>query len=228
MEVEMTMWSWLLVIGVIALFAGLAWFTIWNMNRKAVWHLGNPRDDTALKAQQAIIDSLTVQTPPKRDAFPFVLSQVPIHENVRQGIIDGFADVTARAKAKGWLNGFDPSQYTVMLFPSVRDHDADGTYSPVFQVFFKKGTAYDNSIYDQVPNAPGGWIFAAEQVLTTANQQTLKYEPTNVFMIAMNDQRDYTARVVSYGLEHILSWKNDPAFYEATKDHSGGGVHPLF
>lgn len=172
--------------------------------------------------RDAIIATLVHETPAVPGHFPFVRSQVPLTEAVEQGIIEAFYERITAAQNKGWANGFDPAAYEILIFPSVRDHNLDGVYSPVFQVFIDPGDPYDNSIYDQVPNSPGGWIFAAEQVLTTGKV------PKNVFIIAANDSREYTKRVVSYALDHLFAWYNDRELYMATVDHSQTGGHPLW
>lgn len=172
--------------------------------------------------QDAIIETLIFETPAVPGSFPNVFSQAPLASDLRQGIIDAFAERTATARARGWTRGFDPSQYTIYVFPSVRDHDSNGTYSPSFQVFIDAGSWYDGSIYDQEPDSPGGWIFAAEQVFTRGD------ELTNAFVIAMNDSRAYTEVATANALDHLFAWHNDRALYERTKDHSQGGGHPLW
>lgn len=176
---------------------------------------------------QKIIDTLVVQTNAISGVFPRVLSQAPLSEQMTAGIKEGFRERIARARdVYGWTAGLDPAGYTILVFPSVRDHDSNGNYAPSFQVFFDKGDPYDGSIYDQEPNSPAGWTFAAEQVLQ--NNVNGRLEPVDVFVIAMNDREDYSARVTSYGLDHLFAWKNDRGIYESTKDHSQGGGHPLW
>lgn len=163
--------------------------------------------------QQAIIDSLTEYTyiPPK------VYSRSPLSIDIKNGIADAFDERITTAKSKGWTKGLNPVDYTIYVFPSVRDLDADGNYSPVFQVFLPKGDPYNGSEYDH-----GGWIYAAEQVLTEGDQLT------DTFIIAANNSREYTQRVVSYALDHLFAYKNDRELYERTKNHANGGQHPLW
>lgn len=163
--------------------------------------------------EQAIIDSLTYVeeiggiTVKSRDHLPF---------DVVQGILQGFTETFAKARALGYTEGQSFTDYTVLVFPSVRNYDDNGTYSPVFQVFLNPKDPYIGSVYDH-----GGWIYAAERVLTRNGV------PTGTFIIADNTSREYTARAVTYGLEHLLLFKNDRSRYEATKTHLTGG-HPLF
>lgn len=166
--------------------------------------------------QQAIIAKLTHQT--VRPDFPIVFSELPLTVEVIDGITDAFAERIIAAHLKSWTKGLDPERYTLYVFPSVRDVDLDGNYSPVFQVFLPPGSPYIGSEYDH-----GGWIYAAEQCLTDGNGNL-----TNQFVIAANNSRAYTARATSYGLDHLFLWHNDRAEYERTKDHSHGGQHPLW
>jgi hypothetical protein len=192
----------------------------WKQDR---WPFGSSWATASPNSRQdAIIETLKYETRPVPGVFPHVRSQAPLSNEVRQGIIDAFVERTAKARVLGWKDGFDPAEYTILVFPSVRDHNPDGTYSPVFQVFIDAGSWYDGSEYDQDPASPGGYIFAAEQVLTRGS------ELTNTFVIAASDDGAYTQRVVSYALDHLFAAKNDRALYEATKDHSKSGGHPLW
>lgn len=165
--------------------------------------------------QQAVIDTLREKT---IIGGAVILSQAPLSGDVQNGIVDAFIERKDAALAKGWRAGLSPQNYTIYVFPSVRDTDLDGNYSPVFQVFLPPGSPYVGSEYDK-----GGWIYAAEQCLTDGNGNL-----TNQFVIAANNSRAYTARATSYGLDHLFLWHNDRAEYERTKDHSQGGGHPLW
>lgn len=169
--------------------------------------------------QQAIIDRLKVKTEIcEAPGFPQVWSAGVLSQDVQDGIEDAFKERQAAARAKGWVSKLNAVEYTMYVFPSVRDTDLDGNYSPAFQVFLPPGSPYIGSEYDK-----GGWIYAAEQCLTDGNNNL-----TNQFVIAANNSRAYTARVTSYGLDHLFLWHNDRAEYERTKDHSQGGGHPLW
>jgi hypothetical protein len=206
----------IILILVAAGYFALAWW-------RKLWPFKVSQKPKTTSRQDAIIETLVHETPAVDGQFPNVFSQAPLSAEVKQGIIDAFAERIGRARDLfGWTIGLNPAIYTIYVFPSVRDHSPDGTYSPVFQVFIDAGSWYDGSIYDQEPNSPGGWIFAAEQVLTRGS------ELTNAFVIAMNDSREYTQRAVSYGLDHLFAWHNDRIVYERTKDHSEGGGHPLW
>lgn len=204
---------------VLIIIAALAVGYILYAARAKKWPFASESTVGTKSRQQAIIETL-------KHKFEVhgavVFSQAPLPNAVTDGIANAFFERIAAARVKGWQNGLDPHNYTIFVFPSVRDHDADGTYSPCFPVFIDAGDPYDNSIYDQEPNSPGGYIFAAEQVLMTGQI------PQNKFIIAMNDKRDYSARVTSYALDHLFAWHNDRDLYNRTADHSRGSQHPLW
>lgn len=186
-------------------------FAWWKMSRKGkIVGVIKPKD-----RQQAIIDSLTAATVVDG---AMVLSRMALSEDVKQGIKDAFFERTEKAKMLGWTKGFNPADYTIYVFPSVRDIDLDGNYSPVFQVFLLPSDSYIGSVYDH-----GGWIYAAEQIIMNG------IAPTNKFIITANNSREYTQNAVANGLDHLLAYKNDRALYERTKDHSDGvSRHPLW
>ncbi|HYP54633.1 MAG TPA: hypothetical protein VEQ42_13870, partial [Pyrinomonadaceae bacterium] len=84
-------------------------------------------------------------------------------------------------------------------------------YSPDIAV----GSAqYAGSVYDQ-----GGYVYASGMVIST--QQS-------AFIIAEHE-RDWhrVSDVARYEGEHLVLYHNDRRRYEATKDHSQGGGHPI-
>jgi len=165
-------------------------------------------------SEQAIIDTLRMMTIVEGTT---VFSRTALPEEVKQGIIAAFDERVTKARTKGWYGGFN-AKYRIYVYPSVRDTDPNGNYSPCFQVFLPPGDPYIGSEYDK-----GGYILAAERVLTDGNGN-----PENIFIIAENTSKAYTERVVSYALDHLFAWHNDKDLYYATVDHSKGGGHPLW
>jgi hypothetical protein len=186
----------------------------------------------AAAQMQKIINSLDGNTAAVPGVNPRILHRGALKPEILAGIREGFREriVKAQTMLKDpanpqsgfWDQGLAPEIYTVMVFPAVRDYSSDGTYSPSFQVFFNPGDPYDESGYDQEPGKPGGWTFAAEQVLTSNGF------PVDVFIIADNNSEQYSALATANGLDHLFAYKNNQALYESTKDHSGGGGHPLW
>jgi hypothetical protein len=182
-------------------------------------------DNYAAIQMQSIINTLTDDRAAVPGEMPRILARPgKITDEVLAGIREGFRERIAKARdVMGWTYDLDPAQYTVMIFPSVRDYDLDGVYSPVFQTFFNAGNSYDESQYDQEPGKPGGWTYAAEQVLVNGSQLL------NIFIIAENNTAEYSARVTSYALDHLFPYHNDFDLYSATADHSqGNNPHPLW
>lgn len=159
---------------------------------------------------------------PEPQKKPCVIAAHILPDAVTNGIQAAFTERIATAKARGWTNNLDPAIYTVKVLPATRTHDSDGNYAPSFAVPFGAGDPYDESIYDQQPNTPGGYLNAAEQV------EIKNGKPTNVFMIADNDSAEYTKTAVSNGLDHLFAWYNDRALYHATENHANGSAHPLW
>lgn len=168
--------------------------------------------------EQAIIDSLIYIPSWQTEAHPKLYTNIKPDDVVLQGINDAFNERIAKAKTLGWTQHLDPNEYTLLIFPSVRDYDDQGTYSPSFQVFLDPNSPYNGSVYDH-----GGYIYAAERCLTDSAGNL-----TGTFIIAANNSKEYTKTAVSNGLDHLFAWYNDRVLYEATKDHSKGGGHPLW
>jgi len=105
----------------------------------------------------------------------------------------------------------DPYPNTVFIAKADRTKNAAGEYSPDIAV----GAAqYAGSIYDQ-----GGYIYAAGMVI---------YFTPPAFVIAEHTKDlDRVSNVVRYEGEHLVLYFNDRQRYEATKDHSKGGSHPI-
>lgn len=162
------------------------------------------------------IDKLKVKTTTPGGVF-VVSAKTP--STLMQTAIDlAFAEMREIAARLGFTNKIEPNNYTILVFPSVRDYNADGTYCPSFQVYFQPGDPYDGSVYDQLPNQPGGWTYAAEQVLSPDNC---------TFVIADCENAEYIRASTHNGLDHIYLFFNDRQRYEDTKSHANGGGHPI-
>ena len=189
-----------------------------------------PEKLTAVQRQQLIIDSLKEGRSAEPGEMPMILARPgKLTPNLLAGIREGFRERIERARTvMGWENDLAPQSYIVLVFPSVRDYDAEGNYEPSFQVFFDKGNTYDESIWDQEPGKEGGWTYAAEQVLMeyVRDGDQIGWRPTHVFIIAENDDVLYSANATANGLDHLFAYRNDLNLYYATADHSQGGYHP--
>jgi hypothetical protein len=128
-----------------------------------------------------------------------------------QAIDKGLTDLFAVARKNGYGRHLNYSDYTVFIARADRTKNATGQYSPDIAV----GAAqYAGSIYDQ-----GGYIYAAGMVV---------YFNPSAFVIAEHT-KDFNrvSDVVRYEGEHLVLYFNDRQRFEATKDHSKGGGHPI-
>lgn len=230
----MPTWAYILIGLVIAV---VVFFVVKSLKKKA----GDKKPDPGTGPQKRfddIVATLTHETPAIRGVFPFVKSRSVLPDQVYQGIKDAFVETHLRAHAiDGFTASVDPADCKILVFPSVRDFDANGNYSPAFQVFFAAGSVYDESEFDKEPGKPGGYTLAAEQVMTVADSSTWTIipHPDNIWLIAENNSYEYTKNVTSCGLEHILAYKHSLGFYLQTRDHvpsfynNGNPVsHPIF
>jgi len=133
-----------------------------------------------------------------------------------EAIDDEFRAVQALIAPRGW--SINPSEYTVHVFPSARDYDANNVYSPCFKLHIGAGSWYDESDYDQEKGKAGGWIYAAEWVVDLQAKR---------FVITQNHSEEYTRACIHNGLDHIILFHNDIDWYGRTADHSNGGGHPI-
>jgi len=123
----------------------------------------------------------------------------------------GLTDLFAVARKNGYSRKLNYADYTVFIGKPDRIKDGSGKYSPDIAV----GAAqYAGTQYDK-----GGYIYASGMVLA-------QNPPT--FVIAEHTA-DFprVSDVVRYEGEHLVLYHNDRRRYEATKDHSQGGGHPI-
>jgi hypothetical protein len=146
-----------------------------------------------------------------------VYSQVNPLITTLAAIDEEFLDFKKYISAKyGYTKKMLPKYYTVYLFPEESKH---GEYNlSTFKLYFAKGSEYDESIYDQLPGEPGGYLFATELVLS---QQNCEIAIAESFFI------DDLKKSLRYGLEHVALYHNDREKYEATRSHAKGGGHPI-
>ena len=128
-----------------------------------------------------------------------------------QAIDQGLTDLFAVAQKNGYRQHLNYSDYTVFIAKADRTKNADGQYSPDIAV----GAAqYAGTQYDK-----GGYIYAAGMVISNTPSSFVIAEHTKDF--------NRVSDVVRYEGEHLVLYYNDRRRYEATKDHSKGGTHPI-
>ena len=123
----------------------------------------------------------------------------------------GLAELFAVARRNGYRRLTSFGDYTIFIAKADRQKDSGGAYSPDIAV----GAAqYAGSVYDQ-----GGYVYAAGMVISNS--------PAS-FVIAEHS-RDFgrVSNVVRYEGEHLVLYHNDRRKYQQTRDHSGGGAHPI-
>jgi hypothetical protein len=123
------------------------------------------------------------------------------------------------AAAYGWENAINPAEYTVYVFPVVREYDENNQYSPAFKVPIDSSDPYANSDYVKTDEDGNLYILAAEQVVDADNK---------IFIVAHYEANwQQSVDAIYFGIEHILAYHNDPELYLQTRDHSQGGGHPI-
>jgi hypothetical protein len=154
-------------------------------------------------------DTFRVATETPRGVRVYALRE-PRVETIN-AIDRGLAELFAVARRQGYRARLNYSDYTVFIARADRVRNRDGVYSPDIAV----GAAqYAGSVYDQ-----GGYVYAAGMVLSM--------QPC-AFIIAEHE-RDWqrVSDVARYEGEHLVLYHNDRRRYEATRDHSRGGSHPI-
>jgi len=123
----------------------------------------------------------------------------------------GLTDLFAAARRNGYHRRLNYSDYSIFIARPDRTSDAAGRYSPDFAV----GAAqYAGTDLDK-----GGYVYAAGMVIARSPMAFVIAEHTRNF--------NRVADVVRYEGEHLVLYHNDRRRYEATKDHSQGGGHPI-
>lgn len=123
----------------------------------------------------------------------------------------GLTDLFAVARKNGYRRHLNYSDYTIFIARADRTKDSAGQYSPDIAI----GAAqYAGTIYDK-----GGYIYAAGMVIS--------FNPSAFVIAEHTKDFDRVANVVRFEGEHLVLYYNDRRRYEATKDHSKGGGHPI-
>ena len=123
----------------------------------------------------------------------------------------GLTDLFAVARKNRYSRRLDYSDYTIFIGKADRQRNSEGKYSPAIAV----GAAqYAGTDYDK-----GGYIYAAGMVISNNPLAFVIAEHTANFVDVSN--------IVRYEGEHLVLYHNDRRRYEATKDHSQGGSHPI-
>jgi hypothetical protein len=161
------------------------------------------------EAERITGDTFTVTARTPRGANIFAVSKPSTA--MMQAIDKGLTDLFAVARKNGYRKHLSYSDYTVFIAKADRTKSADGSYSPDIAV----GAAqYAGTQYDK-----GGYIYAAGMVVSNSPSSFVIAEHTKSF--------DRVSNVVRYEGEHLVLFFNDRRRYEATKDHSKGGSHPI-
>lgn len=161
------------------------------------------------EAQRVTGDRFTVATRTPRGASVYAVRRPTAA--MLNAIDRGLTDLFVIARRYGYWRRLIHADYTIYIARPDRNTNADGQYSPDFAI----GAAqYAGTIFDK-----GGYIYAAGMVISN--------EPA-AFVIAEH-ARDLNrvSDVVRYEGEHLVLYHNDRRRYQATRDHSRGGAHPI-
>lgn len=123
----------------------------------------------------------------------------------------GLTDLFAVARRNGYRRLTSYGSYTVFIARADRQKDSAGNYSPDIAV----GAAqYSGTDFDQ-----GGYIYAAGMVISNS--------PASFVIAEHTRDLGRVSDVVRYEGEHLVLYHNDRRKYMQTRDHSGGGAHPI-
>lgn len=165
--------------------------------------------NVVIQAERITGDSFTVTAFTPKGANIYGVRQPSV--GMMNAIDKGLTDLFAVARRNGYGRRLNYSDYSVFIANADRQKDASGKYSPDIAV----GAAqYAGTEYDK-----GGYIFAAGMVVSN-----------NPMAFVIAEHTSDLARVsdlVRYEGEHLVLYQNDRRRYEATKDHSQGGGHPI-
>ena len=169
----------------------------------------NAQSAVVSEAQRISGDRFTIVTRTPQGATVYATSQP--NKAMLDTIDAGLIDLFNVARKNGYRRNLNPSNYTIFIAKPDRMKDASGNYSPDIAI----GAAqYKGSVYDQ-----GGFIYVAGMVVA--------FNP-GAFLIAEHSQNLNRVRdIVRYEGEHIVLYHNDRRRFEATRDHSQGGGHPI-
>ncbi|MBX3291936.1 MAG: hypothetical protein KF881_03480 [Acidobacteria bacterium] len=123
----------------------------------------------------------------------------------------GLTELFAVARKNRYTRRLNYSEYSIYIANADRTKDSSGNYSPDFAV---PADQYAGTDFDQ-----GGFIYAAGMVLA--------YNPMAFIIAEHTRDLGRMSNVVRYEGEHLVLYHNDRRRYEATKDHSQSGAHPI-
>jgi hypothetical protein len=160
-------------------------------------------------AERTTGDRFTISTRTRAGANVYSVS--PVSTTMLNAVDKGLTDLFAVARRNGYGRRLNYSDYSIFVAKADRQNDGDGKYSPAIAV----GAAqYAGTDYDK-----GGYIYAAGMVISNNPMAFVIAEHTKDFVSVSN--------IVRYEGEHLVLFHNDRRRYEATKDHSQGGSHPI-
>ncbi len=168
------------------------------------------QDQRVLREAERITgDRFTVSVKTPKGANVYAVSKPSA--TVLNAIDMGLTDLFAVARKNKYYNRLNYSDYSVYIANADRLKDSQGQYSPDIAI----GAAqYAGSVYDQ-----GGYIYAAGMVIAN--------DPCSFVIAEHTKNFERVSNVVRYEGEHLVLYHNDRRRYEATKDHSKGGGHPI-
>lgn len=227
----MQWWHWLLLIGIIG---GIVFMVMrWRKSKQA---------PPAQKAAASPFNPKYAQGKTASGSAAFGYSK-PSAERLTQ-IDNGLVKAFIAARARGFLNGFDPTTYQVALIPNT----APAGNIPSFLIAKRETQVitdplndtprpgYDQSEFDLDP-APGQIAVRVTGRFSISHKggssfYTTQPAPetlaTDYFMrLAVVDDPNMTETAVYYEAEHALALMNDPELYGRTAIHGLGEGHPF-
>jgi len=130
---------------------------------------------------------------------------------VLKAIDQGLTDLFAVARKNGYSRRLNYSDYSVYIGRADRTTDYQGQYSPDIQIPVAQ---YAGTVFDK-----GGYMYAAGMVISL--------DPCAFVIAEHTKDLQRISNVVRYEGEHLVLYHNDRPRFEATKDHSHGGAHPI-
>jgi hypothetical protein len=151
--------------------------------------------------------SISVRTPQGANVYALHQPSPLVLKAVDQGLTELFAV----ARKNGYSRRLSYSDYSVYIGRADRTTDYQGKYSPDIQIPVAQ---YAGTVFDK-----GGYMYAAGMVISL--------EPCAFVIAEHTKDLQRISNVVRYEGEHLVLYHNDRDRFEATKDHSQGGAHPI-
>jgi hypothetical protein len=185
------------------------------LSAAVLWGIVNTRPVAAqtarvrAEAERVTGDTFTVSVRTPQGANVYAVSKPSAL--VLKAIDQGLTDLFAVARKNGYSRRLNYSDYSVYIGRADRTTDYQGQYSPDIQIPVAQ---YAGTVFDK-----GGYMYAAGMVISLDPCAFVMAEHTKDFQRISN--------VVRYEGEHLVLYHNDRPRFEATKDHSHGGAHPI-